>query len=74
MITSELMGATMLGALWYSEADRPEGRWVHARKIITHANKLGDGHDFYNSTQHPFLDRDGGRVVSVRVRPRTWRP
>ena len=68
------MGATMLGALWYSETDRPEGRRVHARKIITHAIKPGDGHDFYSPTQHPFLDHDGGRVESVRVRPRTWRP
>ena len=47
MIASEAMGATMLGEVWYSEADRPEGPWVHARKIITHANKPGDAHDFY---------------------------
>ena len=47
MIASEAMGATMLGEVWYSEADRPEGPWTHARKIITHANKPGDVHDFY---------------------------
>jgi hypothetical protein len=69
IITSELMGATMLGALWYSEADRPEGRWVHAREIITHANRPGDAHDFYNPTRHPFLDRDGGRVRTLLL----WR-
>ncbi len=63
MIASEAMGATTLGEVWYSEAERPEGPWVHARKIITHANKPGDAHDFYNPTQHPFLDRDGGRVI-----------
>lgn len=63
MIASEVLGATVLGELWYSEAERPEGPWVHARKIITHANKPGDAHDFYNPTQHPFLDRDGGRVI-----------
>jgi hypothetical protein len=63
MIASEAMGATMLGEVWYSEADRPEGPWVHARKIITHANKPGDAHDFYNPTQHPWFDREGGRVV-----------
>jgi len=63
MIASEVMGATVLGEIWYSEADRPEGPWVHARKIITHANKPGDAHDFYNPTQHPFFDREGGRVI-----------
>jgi hypothetical protein len=63
MIASEVLGATVLGEVWYSEADRPEGPWVHARKVITHANKPGDAHDFYNPTQHPFFDRDGGRVI-----------
>jgi hypothetical protein len=63
MVASEHAGATMLGEVWYAEADRPEGPWVGARKIITHANKPGDAHDFYNPTQHPFLDREGGRVI-----------
>jgi hypothetical protein len=63
LIASEAFGATMLGEVWYAEADRPEGPWVQARKIITHANKKGDAHDFYNPTQHPFFDREGGRVI-----------
>lgn len=63
LIASESMGATMLGEVWFSEADRPEGPWVKARKIITHANKPGDAHDFYNPTQHPFFDQAGGRVI-----------
>jgi hypothetical protein len=63
MIASQAGGATMLGELWYSEADRPEGPWVEARKIITHANKAGDAHDFYNPVHHPFFDRQGGRVI-----------
>jgi hypothetical protein len=63
MIASEAMGATMLGEVWYSEAPQPEGPWVRARKIITHANKAGDAHDFYNPTQHPFFDQAGGRVI-----------
>jgi len=63
MIASEMYGASNLGEVWYSEADRPEGPWVRARKIITHANKKDDAHDFYNPTQHPFFDRDGGRVI-----------
>jgi hypothetical protein len=63
MIASQSFGATMLGETWYAEADRPEGPWTRARKIITHANKNGDAHDFYNPTQHPFFDQDGGRVI-----------
>jgi hypothetical protein len=63
MIASEVFGATMLGEIWYSEADRPEGPWVEAKKIITHANKKGDAHDFYNPVQHPFFDQEGGRVI-----------
>jgi hypothetical protein len=65
LIASEMKGATMLGEVWYAEADRPEGPWTRARKIITHANKPGDAHDFYNPTQHPFLDREGGRVIYI---------
>ena len=63
MIASEVLGATVLGEVWYSESDRPEGPWVDARKIVTHANKSGDAHDFYNPTQHPFFDQAGGRVI-----------
>ena len=63
MIASEAGGATNLGEVWYSESDRPEGPWIAARKIITHANKPGDAHDFYNPTQHPFFDRQGGRII-----------
>jgi hypothetical protein len=63
MIASEAFGATMLGEVWYSESDRPEGPWQYARKIITHANKKDDAHDFYNPTQHPFFDQEGGRVI-----------
>jgi hypothetical protein len=63
MIASEVIGATVLGEVWYSEADRPEGPWVQARKIITHANKKGDAHDFYNPTQHPFFDQARGRII-----------
>lgn len=63
MIASEAFGATMLGEVWFSEAARPEGPWVSARKIITHANKPDDAHDFYNPTQHPFFDQDHGRII-----------
>jgi hypothetical protein len=63
MIASEALGATVLGEVWYSEADRPEGPWTRGHKIITHANKKDDAHDFYNPTQHPFFDQEGGRVI-----------
>jgi hypothetical protein len=63
IIASEVFGATMLGETWYAESDQLEGPWTNARKIITHANKKGDAHDFYNPTQHPFFDQDGGRVI-----------
>jgi len=67
MIASEEGGATMLGEVWYSEADKPEGPWFEARKIITHANKPGDPHDFYNPSHHPFFDREGGRVIFLEA-------
>lgn len=63
MIASEVLGDTVLGEVWYSEGPRPEGPWTRARKIITHANKPGDAHDFYNPTQHPFFDQEGGRII-----------
>jgi len=63
MIAAQAYGDTMLGELWYSEADHPEGPWVNARKIITHANIPGDAHDFYNPVYHPFFDQDGGRLI-----------
>lgn len=63
MIASQVLGETVLGETWYAEADRPEGPWTEAHKIITHANKKGDAHDFYNPTQHPFFDQDGGRII-----------
>lgn len=63
MIASEHAGATMLGEVWYAESEKPEGPWTSARKIITHANKKNDAHDFYNPTQHPFLDKEGGKLI-----------
>ena len=59
MIAGQQGGTTsLLGELWYAEADTPEGPWVYARKIITH-----DRYTFYNPTQHPFFDGDGGREI-----------
>ncbi|MFH1717666.1 MAG: hypothetical protein ABIF19_09970 [Planctomycetota bacterium] len=47
-----------LGEVWYAEADTPVGPWAYARKIVTH-NK----YTFYNPMQHPYFDKDGGRVI-----------
>ncbi len=58
MIAVEIMGSSLLGELWFAEADAPLGPWVYARKIVTH-----DDYSFYNPKQHPFFDQDGGRVV-----------
>ena len=46
------------GQIWYAEADTPVGPWVYARKVVTH-----DRYSFYNPTQHPFFDQDGGRLI-----------
>jgi hypothetical protein len=47
-----------LGEVWYAEADTPVGPWAYARKIVTH-NK----YSFYNPKQHPFFDKEGGRII-----------
>ena len=58
MIFCETFGTSMLGEIWYAEADRPVGPWIWARKIVTH-----DKYSFYNPKQHPTFDRDGGRTI-----------
>jgi hypothetical protein len=46
------------GEIWFSEADTPTGPWVYARRVLTHGR-----YNFYNPTQHPFFDQDGGRLI-----------
>jgi hypothetical protein len=58
MIFVQFMGSSLVGEVWYAEADKPEGPWPSARKIVTH-----DNYSFYNPKHHPFLDADGGRVI-----------
>jgi len=50
--------SSFLGEVWYAEADTPVGPWAYVRKIVTH-NK----YSFYNPKQHPFFDKEGGRVI-----------
>lgn len=58
MITVEWFGTSLLGELWYAEADTPLGPWAFTRKILTH-----DKYSFYNPKQHPMFDKDGGRII-----------
>ncbi len=50
--------SSYLGETWYAEADRPEGPWRKAVKIITH-----DRYSFYNPTQHPYFADPAGRYL-----------
>lgn len=49
---------SLLGEVWYSEADLPTGPFRKATRIATHP-----GQSYYNPVQHAFLDEDGGRVL-----------
>lgn len=51
-------GSSYLGEIWYAEAERPEGPWRDAVKIITH-----DKYSFYNPTQHPYFADAEGRYL-----------
>jgi hypothetical protein len=57
-IVQQAWGTSFLGEIWYAEADTPLGPWVYARKIVTH-----DKYTFYNVKQHPYFDKDDGRVI-----------
>lgn len=49
---------SFLGEVWYVEAPTPMGPWENPRKVATHP-----GYSFYNPFQHPWFDREGGRVI-----------
>jgi hypothetical protein len=53
-IILQYYGTSLLGEIWYAEADSPVGPWVYATKIVTH-----DKYSFYNPKQHPLFSRDG---------------
>jgi hypothetical protein len=58
-ICAELGGSSsMLGEIWYSEAEKPEGPWQWARKIVSH-----DRYSFYNPVHDAFFDQEGGRLI-----------
>lgn len=58
MIGLENFGSSLLGEIWYAEADRPEGPWSPAVKIVTH-----DKYSFYNPKHHAMLDQRGGQKI-----------
>jgi len=58
MIALEIGGSSVLGEVWYAEADAPEGPWTAGKKVVTH-NK----YSFYNPRQHSFFDAQGGRYI-----------
>ncbi|MCI0433096.1 MAG: DUF4185 domain-containing protein, partial [Gemmatimonadetes bacterium] len=58
MVFVEQFGTSLLGEVWYAEADSPVGPWERAVKIATH-----EKYSFYNPKHHPFFDQEGGRVI-----------
>ena len=46
------------GDIWFSTAETPTGPWVFARRVAMHGK-----YNFYNPTQDPFFDEEGGRVI-----------
>lgn len=49
---------SLLGEVWYAEADHPTGPFATAVRVVTH-----DRQTFYNVCHHAFLDREGGRTI-----------
>lgn len=59
MIANQVGGkSSLLGEVWYLEADAPEGPWDHGVKVVTH-----DRYSLYNPVHHPFFDQEGGRYI-----------
>lgn len=48
---------SLLGEVWYAEAERPEGPWKRATKVLTH-----DDYTFYNPKIHDAFGTDQGRL------------
>lgn len=58
LIFSEVFGSSMLGEVWYAEADSPTGLFSYARKVVTHPK-----YSYYNPLQHPYFSKEGGRFI-----------
>ena len=49
---------SVLGELWYAEAESPFGPWKDAVKVVTHNN-----YTFYNPRLHPEFTPEGSPVL-----------
>jgi hypothetical protein len=49
---------SLLGEVWYTEADNLEGPYMEAVKVATHVKQ-----SFYNVCHHPFWDQQQGRIL-----------
>jgi hypothetical protein len=49
---------SLLGEVFYSEAETPQGPFHYAVKIATHP-----GQSFYNPCHHPFFDQNDGQTI-----------
>ena len=58
LIGVQIFGASVLGEVWFAEADEPTGPWRWARKVLTH-----EQYSFYNPVHHAFFDQQGGRLI-----------
>jgi hypothetical protein len=52
LLAVQQFGTSMLGEIWYGEAEEPTGPWKHVIKVVTH-----DRYSFYNPAHHPFFDQ-----------------
>lgn len=59
MIAVEFGGSSsLLGEVWFAEADEPTGPWAYARKVATH-----EKYSYYNPRHHPFFNQKNGRLI-----------
>jgi hypothetical protein len=58
IIQQKFGASSLLGEIWYAEADTPLGPWVFARKIVSH-----DDYTFYNPDLIPYFSEAGGRIL-----------
>ena len=61
-VFGEKHGDTLVGEVWISTANSPEGPWTACKKVATHAMEKNNN-DFYNVVQHYQLARENGRYV-----------
>lgn len=50
--------SSLIGEIWYAEADNLIGPWEWATKIVTH-----EKYDFYNPRQHPVFQKENGKII-----------